>query len=400
MTDFENKLLKCLLDNPKIIQKNIDILKKEELFQNAYNRYILQHIIEYYEAYNEAPKVEFLCDKIITEMGSDDKITKIILDHININIIPIELTDGELQYLENNIKLKLKDNILNKTQEKIGKLQPKQIEEVLEQVVELSQNKETYSIKMIWDELEDMERQPLTTGLELIDTYGVGKGEIGVMLAGTGVGKSVFLTYLANNFMLNGYKVLHIVFEGNQQSYLRLHRIKLGNPTTAKLKKGKTIPNLQLIQLKSNETTTKDIQKLIQDRIEEGFNPDVIVLDYLDCLVGEDRKKQGWENDIKIINELEHICQKYDIGLWTAIQANRSGVNKELSLENISGSISKAQKACMVLALERRPEQQHNNRADVRILKNRFGGLQESRNCIWNPEQMIIELPLTETIIL
>jgi hypothetical protein len=106
--------------------------------------------------------------------------------------------------------------------------------------------------------------------------------------------------------------------------------------------------------------------------------------------------KEIWQNDIKIINELEHICQKYQVGLWTAIQANRSGVNKELTIENVSGSIQKAQKASLVLALTRNLDQEQNNTADVRILKNRFGAKEMSLNCVWNPNEMNIELPITE----
>lgn len=395
MKDFENKMLKCVLTNPKIIQNHIDIFRREGLFLNTYNKYIVRHLIEYLEKYNEVPTIDFLCDKIITENGDDSKTTKIILDHIEMNIDPIQLTEGEIKYLEDNIKLKLKDNILTKAQEKVGKLEPEQIEKVLEDVAELSQNKLPYITRMLWDDIDNEIRQPIPTGLELIDKYGIAKGEIGVILAGTGVGKSVILTFMANNFMLGGYKVLHIVFEGNINTYHRLHLKKLNNPSKDKLIRGKTIPNLKVIQLKSNDTTTKDIEKLINEHINNDFVPDMIVLDYVDCLVGNGGK-EIWQNDIKIINELEHICQKYQVGLWTAIQANRSGVNKELTIENVSGSIQKAQKASLVLALTRNLDQEQNNTADVRILKNRFGAKEMSLNCVWNPNEMNIELPITE----
>jgi replicative DNA helicase len=392
--DFENKMLKCIFNKPNILIKNIEYISRDELFVEKYNKYILQHIIEYYTKYNEVPSIDFVCDMIINE-GLSSHITKICIDHITLVIEPIELTEGEMSYLEDNIKKRLKDNIVSKTANRIEKLTSAELEKNISDVYNLQQENPNYETIHLWEELEEEKRQPIPTGLELIDEYGIAKGELGLLLAGTGVGKSVFLTYLANNFMLGGYKTLHIVFEGHKNTYLRAHRTKLGNPTTEKLRIGKTIPNLRIVQMKSNNTTTKDIESLLNNTIQDGFIPDVIVLDYVDCLVGS-TTKEIWQQDIKIVNELEHISQKYNIALWSAVQANRSGINKELSLENIAGSITKAQKASFILALTRSPEQEELNRATMSVLKNRFGDKRTSYDCVWNPAEMKIELPIKE----
>jgi hypothetical protein len=54
----------------------------------------------------------------------------------------------------------------------------------------------------------------------------------------------------------------------------------------------------------------------------------------------------------------------------------------------------------MVIALTRNPEQQEENRADLRLLKNRFGGLDVSYDCVWNPEQIKIEAPINNAVLL
>ena len=396
--DFENKMLKSIFNKPSILIKNIEYITRDEIFVEKYNKYILQHIIEYYTKYKEVPSIDFVCDMIINESIAP-QITKICIDHLLLMIDPIELTEGEMNYLEDNIKKRLKDNIVSKTANKIENLSTEELEKVIVDVNNLQQDNPNYETIFLWEELEEETRQPIPTKLELIDEYGIAKGELGLLLAGTGVGKSVFLTYLANNFMLNGYKTLHIVFEGHRNTYLRAHRTKLGNPSTENLRRGKTISNLRLVQMKSNHTTTKDIEALINHTIQDGFIPDVIVLDYVDCLVGSN-KKEIWQNDISIVNELEHISQKYNIALWSAVQANRSGINKELSIENISGSISKAQKASFILALTRSPEQEEQNRATMSVIKNRFGVKRSSYNCVWAPAEMKIELPIKETPLL
>lgn len=394
MKDFENKMLKAFLVKPNILIKNIGFVSREELFVNRYNKYILTNMIEYYEKYGEVPTIDFVCNMIQTD-NSNTQVVKMMLDHLLLVIDPIVLTDGEISYLEDNIKKRLSDNIITKATHKIDKLSSEEMEQVLTDVNTLQQDNPEYEVVYLWEELEEETRQPIPTRLPLIDEFGIAKGEIGLLMAGTGIGKSVFLTYLANNFMLGGYKTLHIVFEGHRNTYLRAHRTKLNNPSTEQLKKGKTISNLRLVQMKSNKTTAKDIEVLINTSIQDGFVPDVIVLDYVDCLVGSN-KKEIWQNDISIMNDLEHISQKYNIALWSAVQANRSGLNKDLEINNVSGSIAKAQKASFILALTRNPLQAEENRASMVVIKNRFGACKASYDCVWNPSQMIIELPINE----
>jgi replicative DNA helicase len=396
--EFENSLLKAILSKPVILMRNTELLSKEELFSNKYNKFIFTNILEYFQVYKEVPRIEFLKQKIKSEIDNSSQLT-IIMDHLEINIEPIQLTESEIDFLEGQIKIKLKDNILTNAMRKIDKLTPDQIENIVEDVSKLNSNEKKYTIKMIWDELESETRQPIPTGLELIDEFGIAKGELGLLIASTGVGKSVFLSFIANNFMKLNYKTLHIVFEGNINTYLSMHRRKLNNPTSEQLKNGTTTNNLRIIQMTSNVSTVKDVENLVKQFIVEGFVPDVLVIDYVDCLVGSN-KKEIWQNDISIINELEHLSQKYNVAIWSAVQANRSGVNKDLGLENVAGSISKTQKASMVLSLTRNPIQEDSNKADVKVLKNRFGPKRGSMNCDWNPKEMKIKLPISDSITL
>jgi hypothetical protein len=97
---------------------------------------------------------------------------------------------------------------------------------------------------------------------------------------------------------------------------------------------------------------------------------------------------------------MEHLAQKYEIAIWSAIQANRSGISKPIELDNVSGSIAKVQKASMVLALTRTPIQEEQNLADVRVLKNRTGRKAQTINCPWNPSTMEIAMPICQDVLL
>jgi len=394
--DFDNYIINTIINNPKVYVDNKHNFTKD-IVKNKYVSFILQLITEHYKKYEEIPTFLFLKELIKTEYP--DKIKNIVLDQLFL-IESIQPTPEQISFITDNIRQRLKDNKVSKVKQNIDKLDEEQIRAVAEEISSINRSQKRWEVKHIWDNVERKERVVLPTNLELIDKYGVAKGEIGLLMAGTGIGKSVFLTYVASELMLGGYKTLHIVFEGNIDDYIIKHRNKLGDYTEEQLKKGKNTSNLKVIKLPNNSSTTSDIEDIIKDVINNGFTPDAIVLDYVDCLTGNNKVKELWINDIAIINELEHLAQKYNIVLWSAVQSNRSGLNKELTLENVAGSIQKLQKATMVIALTRNPEQQEANLADLRLLKNRFGGLEISQNCVWNPENINIEAPITQPILL
>lgn len=394
MEHYENKLIKAIFINPDIFTSNQDLFNLKELFSNRINRFIFDNFKEYFDKYGSTPVESIIKDKMEIEIANDLQ-RKMVLDHFNLHIVPLVIDDAELLYIEDRIKYQVKERIISNTGNKLGKVSSEELENVINTIHKLSTTEKKYEIINLWDEVENIEREVIPTNLELLDEFGIAKGELGLLLAGTGVGKTVFLSYLANNFMLGGYKVLHIVFEGNKNQYLKAHRTKLKNPSTESLKEGVIFHNLKLIKMKANQTSVRDVEDLIQSVMKDDFIPDVLVIDYLDCIV-LNNKNEIWKNDIQIINDIEHLSQKYQIAIWTAVQANRSGISKELTLENVSGSISKVQKASLVISLSRNEYQEEENRADVRVLKNRTGQKRASLNCLWNPATMEIQLPITK----
>lgn len=397
ISDFDNSVINAIVNNPKLYRDNRNYITTD-LFQNKYVKYIFKVILEYYHKYDNIPNFQFI-EEIIKDEQGNEKISKMILDQLFI-IKSIELSEDQIQFITDNLIKRLKDNKISSLKLNADKMDEDTIRKTVEQITDIEQKNKKWEMKYIWDEIENQDRKILPTKLELIDKYGISKGEIGLLMAATGVGKSVFLTYIANNFMLGGYKTLHLVFEGNIDNYIINHRRKLNNPTEEQLRRGNTTANLKIIKMSSNQTTTKDIEELIKDQINQDFVPDVVVIDYVDCLVSTTQVKEHWQGDIGIINELEHLSQKYNLAIWSAVQSNRSGINKDLDLSNAAGSISKLQKASMVIALTRTPEQEERNTADLKILKNRFGNKDTSYDATWNPSEMKIKTPINEAFTL
>lgn len=395
--DFDLWIINTIINKPKVFIDNQRLLQ-EEVVKNKYSNFLLQLIKEYYQKYNGVPNFIILKQLIIDEYGGS-VIEKVLIEQLS-QVEILNLSQDQFEFVQSHITKKIKDIKLQGLRQNVDKLDEETLSRVSQEIERIDNIQKRWEIKHIWDDIEYKEREILPTGLEIIDKYGIAKGEIGLLMAATGIGKSVGLTFLASNFMLNGYKTLHIVFEGNIDNYIVAHRKKLGDPEPEKLKKGKTTQNLKVIKLPSNQTTTRDIEEVIKLHISDGFTPDALVIDYVDCLVGQKLTKDLWVGDIAIINELEHLAQKYNIAVWSAVQANRSGINKDLELSNAAGSISKVQKASMVVAITRTPEHQECNTADLRVLKNRFGKLDVSINVPWNPETLHIEAPIHSPVFL
>ena len=406
--NYENLLLKIIIEEPKFFKKNKNILKKYK-FKNKVVDFIYTNVKEHYDKYGEIPTYDILNIRIDENIPSkivDGKETntmkKQIIEQVKYHIKDVEISESERKYLMDNLKNKLEENMISNVGEEIHKIDSDKLHSMLIEIDNLKKGDYEYEVKNLWDYDEELEREVIPTGIELIDNNGgVGRGEIGIMLASTGIGKSVFLSFMANQLMLRGLKVLHIVFEGATNDYIRLHRVKLGNPTNDMLKRGKTTSNLKVVKMFSGKTSLSDIQDFIEQLKGEGFTPDAICLDYLDLLAPTKIRKENWMSEINTSNELEEFCWRNNLVFWTAVQTNRSGLNNEIpDLSQMAGSVSKGQKATMVLGVSRSNLQIDDNKADVAIIKNRYGKTAQAHNINWNPNTMEINITETENIIL
>jgi len=398
--NYDNLLLKVILEEGGFFKRYSSQIKKLQLDNKHFN-FLLNIIKEHYDEYKVVPDYDILKIKLTEEL-SNEQMVKVLTDTITFQIEERKISEGDIKYIKDNLVQRIQNSMIKQAMNNLDKGKTDGLHNDLKEIEKVSSSTEEYEIKMLWDYDEQLEREVIPTNIPMVDENGgVGRGEIGILLAPTGVGKSVFLSYLANNFMLGGSKVLHIVFEGATNDYIRLHRVKLGNPSNDMLKRGKTTSNLKVVKMHSGKTNLYDIQDLLDRFKDEGFVPDVICLDYLDLIAPTKVKKESWMSEINTSNELEEFCWRNHIVFWTAVQTNRSGLNNEIpTLGQIAGSVSKAQKASMILGLSRNNLQIEDNTADVAIIKNRYGKTATANNCLWNPDEMKINITPNENIIL
>jgi predicted ATP-dependent serine protease len=224
-------------------------------------------------------------------------------------------------------------------------------------------------------------------GIDRLLKGGLAKGEIGVVLAPTGVGKSTFLTKIANHAFNLGNNVLQIFFEDNPKViqrkhftlWTKIHPDDMSNKKDEVIKKVKEIEQkmdnqLILEKLPSDTMTMSQIKNIIRKKIAEGVKIDMILLDYIDCVVPEKNLGDEWKSEGSVMRAFEAMCHELNLAGWTATQGNRSSISSEVvTTDQMGGSIKKAQVGHVIITVAKSLQQKEMKLATIAITKSRIG---------------------------
>ena len=200
-------------------------------------------------------------------------------------------------------------------------------------------------------------------------------------------------TYKCEQNDYRGYKVLQIVFEDRIKQIQRKHIGRITGVEAKDLSKPDKIEavreqiskyedydllnkNLRIIRFPSGEITVSKLHRFIKKLINQGFKPDMVIIDYFECLshIGESREQNEYEKEGKTMRKLESMAGELDMALWIPTQGTKDSVNMELvTMDKAGGSFKKIQIAHIVMSISRSMEDIDANRATIAILKNRAG---------------------------
>lgn len=190
-----------------------------------------------------------------------------------------------------------------------------------------------------------------------------------------------------------GYRVLQIVFEDRIKQIQRKHIGRITGIEAKDLSKPGIIEqvkeqlekyedrellmnNLKIVKFPSGEMTASHIQRYIKKLINNGFKPDLVVIDYFECLthISDNSSSNEYEKEGKTMRKLEAMASELDIALWIPTQGTKDSVNLELvTMDKAGGSFKKIQIAHIVMSIARTMEDIEANRATIALLKNRAG---------------------------
>lgn len=257
-------------------------------------------------------------------------------------------------------------------------------------------------------------RQTIPTGVKVIDDLaggGLGKSEIGIILAPSGVGKSTLLSKIANTAYDDGKNVLQIIFEDTEDQIKRKHyaiwsKVPLSEidenlDHVKELVKEKAIQltgrggRLIIKRFSQENTTMLDIRNWVTRYQKKfGYKFDIVILDYLDCLESHRRSGNLLDDELTIVKSFESFAGDFNIPAWTAVQGNRSSFNAEfVEIYQTGGNIKRVQKAHFFMSIAKTADQQEANTANIRILKARFAKAGHTfEDCIFNNDTMEIRI--------
>ena len=230
---------------------------------------------------------------------------------------------------------------------------------------------------------------------------GVPSKTLNIALAGTGVGKSLFMCHVASSFLTHGQNVLYITLEMAEERIAEridanlfdvtiddLHAMpkELYDNKLSKLE-GKTKGKLIIKEYPTASAHSGHFRSLLNElALKKSFKPQVIFIDYLN-ICASSRFKGGNISSyfyIKAIaEELRGLAVEFDVPIFSATQTTRTGyVSTDIGLEDTSESFGLPATADFMFALMSNEELESLGQMKVKQLKNRYNDPAMNRSFI------------------
>jgi len=418
---FQLQLLNQVIVDKEFSHSILDVIEPS-YFDNKYFKTLIQLIKEYYKKYECTPSFDTLEQQTKSEFPNETML-KILMDTIGqVKNSPFEGSQFVQEKALKFCKQQELQKVMSKAQKVIdnGEFENyDQLEELVREALQVGEREEGLSdvFGNLDEVLNDDFRHPIPMGIAGIDNLlngGLAKGEIGVILAPTGVGKSTILTKMANTAFAFGNNVLQIFFEDNPKIIQRKHFTiwtgispdELSDRKDEVLEKVRDIQNsmpnkLILKKLPSDTLTMNQIKNQVRKLIADGIKIDIILLDYIDCVVPDKNLGDEWKSEGSVMRGFEAMCHELNIAGWTATQGNRSSISSEVvTTDQMGGSIKKAQVGHVIISIAKTLQQKEMDLATIAITKSRLGkdGV-VFENCKFNNKMMEIDTESSVTFL-
>ena len=389
---FQEDLCHMILNDRPFADQMFEVLDINFL-ELKHLRVFIQKIQDYRKRYGVHPTSKIMLSVIRTGLDSEPESVKTRIRDYYARVLANGQEPDAAEYIKDTAldfckKQKLKGALI-KSVELIKSSSFDEVSKVIDDALKLGSDN-----TMGYDYIADFEarflkkaRDPVTTGWADIDDIskgGLGKGELGVVVAPTGAGKSMVLVHLGAQAVKAGKNVLHYTLElgdtivaGRYDAAIT--GVELKNLAVFKEKIYDEIKDVQgRLIVKEYPTRSANIQT-IKNHIEKlkrrDFVPDMIIVDYGDLIRPENGGKDEKRHQLETIyEELRGLAQICECPLWTASQTNRSGLNAEvITMESISEAFNKCFVADFIFTVSRTVEDKNNNTGRIFVAKNRNG---------------------------
>jgi len=383
---FQVKTISAMFVDRIFLQQIADIILPE-YFESDANVWLLDVILNHFKEYKTPPSKDVLKVKV-TEIENDILKTAVL-----------EQLKEVFRYMESDDLSFVKDEILKfcKNQEmkraimeSVTLLKHGNYDEIKSKMdLALKAGADTnigleYK-KDIARRYNQAARHCIGTGWDVIDDLmdgGLAKGELGVVMAPAGIGKSWLLINIGANAMKSGKTVLHYTLELNEDYVGQRYDSVIMGINAQNLKNYQDEIQERMGTLKGDLIVkyypTKSVGVIglkahLEKTIMLGQKPDLVLVDYGD-LLKINTKKDKHEALEELYEDLRGMAGEYEIPVWTASQAGRSALEEDIiEADKIASSYGKVMVADFLMSLSRKVEDKMSGTGRGHVIKNRFG---------------------------
>ncbi len=386
-TSFQKKIITSLIFKKPFLQTIFDILESN-MFDSEADKWLVKQTKEYFLEFKKEPTLEAL--KISIEDIQDDILKTSVISNLK-DVYNYREAD-DLDFVQKKmIEFCKNQSLKNAILKSVDLLQICEYDKI-KTVIDKAMKAGTLSdlghdyINELLSRFEESTRDTIKTPWDVINDVmdgGLGKGELGVVVAPAGIGKTWFLQSIGADAVKRGKSVVHYTLELNQAYVgLRYDTIFTGIPT-ANLKYSMSDVEKIISKLTGNllikyfPTRTASVQTLsahLKNLELHDKMPDVVLVDYADILRDTSGIKDYRLQLGNIYEDLRGLAGEYDIPIWTASQANRSSLEEDvIEADKVAESYSKVMTADFIMSVSRKATDKIANTGRVHIMKNRFG---------------------------
>ena len=425
---IEKTILSNLILNEQYARKVLPFIK-DEYFKDSSDRTIFDLIDKFCKKYNSFPTKEAL----IVDLTNKDDLTEDqykVCEGI-IKDLTVDKSTNSDWLVEQTEKFCQDQALFNAISKSIqlmngdkGNLSKGSIPEILSEALSVSFDTHIgHDLIDDWEsrfELYHTKENKIPFDLDFFNKItkgGLSKKTLNVCLAGTGVGKSMFMCHCAANNLFSGLNVLYITLEMSEERIAeRIDANLLNTPIDElvqlskeayekKIKKlkDKTVGKLIIKEYPTTSAGSANFRYLLNElKIKKNFVPDIVYVDYLNICLSSRLKSSANVNSYTyvkaIAEELRGLAVEYNVPFVTATQTNRSGfTNSDVGLEDTSESFGLPATADFMFAIISNEQLAQLNQILVKQLKNRYSdpnrfqrfviGVDKSKMKLYNCEQ-------------
>ena len=399
---IERTALRNLIHNEEYSRKVLPFIK-EDYFSDRLEKLLFKEIYKFITKFNALPTKEALSIEINDSKDINEDEYKKITDIIS-TLNPEKIN---LEWLVETTEKFCKDRAIHNAI--LGGIQiidgkdkqhtPEYLPEMLSDALSVS-----FDQKVGHDYLEESKErfdfykkkeERLELDLDFFNKItrgGIPSKTLNICLAGTGVGKTMFMTHLASSILLQNKNVLYITLEMAEERIAERIDANLLNVGMSDLEElpyqmyetkinklqSKTTGTLIIKEYPTASAHTGHFKNLMSElALKKSFKPDILFVDYLNICASARFKPGANVNSYTYIKaiaeELRGLAVEHDIPIFSATQTTRGGfVSSDVGLEDTSESFGLPATADFMFALISSEELEEKNQIMVKQLKNRY----------------------------